>query len=506
MSDSAFVSLESFCEMSSPTASRLTGVQWLVCIIAAIGFAFDIYELLMLPLIIKSAIPALALKAGWATPDTISSWVAGGDDFKRWAPSLFFVPALVGGVFGLVGGWLTDRLGRRRVLTFSILLYAFGACAAGFSTNLYHLLCFRCCVFVGVCVEFVAAVAWLAELFPNHEQREKVLGWTQAFSSFGGLMVSGMNILAGTLAASLPSIAGDHEAWRYTLISGVIPALPLLLIRPFLPESPEWQKKKDAGTLRRPSIAELFSPELRKTTILTTLVFAASYGIAFGAIQQLPQVLGAQALGVPGKESGHKQVLEAAKLKAGAPKGTNPKNGKPVFTPDQKKAAGNESDAVVASVTLWQELGGLLGRALLAVLALKIVSRRTLLRVFQIPALFIVPAFFYWVGGALQSDSLTLIKIGIFVCGVFVVGQFSFWGNYIPLVFPVHLRGTGESFAANIGGRIIGTAAAFLTISLAAGPGQMAIVGAFVAGGYALVGAILTGMLPEPKRDDESAH
>ena len=95
-----------------------------------------------------------------------------------------------------------------------------------------------------------------------------------------------------------------------------------------------------------------------------------------------------------------------------------------------------------------------------------------------------------------------MIKIGIFLAGVLVVGQFSFWGNYIPLVFPVHLRGTGESFAANIGGRIIGTAAAFLTITFSASdkpdPARMAIVGACVAGAYAVVGAILTGLLPEP--------
>ena len=43
-------------------------------------------------------------------------------------------------------------------------------------------------------------------------------------------------------------------------MSGVIPAIPLILIRPFLPESPAWQQKKAAGTLKRPSIAALFSP------------------------------------------------------------------------------------------------------------------------------------------------------------------------------------------------------------------------------------------------------
>ena len=74
-------------------------------------------------------------------------------------------------------------------------------------------------------------------------------------------------------------------------MSGVIPAIPLILIRPFLPESPAWQKKRAEGTLKRPSIAALFAPELRQTTIVTTLMFAMSYGAAFGAIQQIPQIV-----------------------------------------------------------------------------------------------------------------------------------------------------------------------------------------------------------------------
>ena len=55
------------------------------------------------------------------------------------------------------------------------------------------LLFFRCTTFIGVCVEFVAAVAWLAELFADPHQREKVLGYTQAFSSIGGLLVAVAN-------------------------------------------------------------------------------------------------------------------------------------------------------------------------------------------------------------------------------------------------------------------------------------------------------------------------
>lgn len=491
---------------TAPTAWPLTPTQWLICVIAAIGFAFDIYELLMLPLIIKPAIAALSAPiiqqlaaGGMPQAEATALWIPGGTEYVKWARTLFFLPAIAGGIFGLLGGYLTDRLGRRRVLTFSILLYAGSAFASGFATSLPQLLVLRCLVFIGVCVEFVAAVAWLAELFPVREQREKILGYTQAFSSFGGLLVGAANVLAANIALSLPAIQDGHEAWRYTLISGVFPALPLIFIRPFLPESPAWAKKKAEGTLKRPSIAELFAPELRKTTIVTTLVFAASYGIAFGAIQQMPQILGGP--------KGHVQIRAAAKAAQDNALSQAQAAGQPAPPAGRlRQIAANQSDEQVAKVTIWQEIGGLGGRFLLAVLAVRIISRRALFRVFQIPALLYVPLFFWWVSTSLdQSGSLQMIKIGIFVAGLFTVAQFSFWGNYIPLVFPVHLRGTGESFAANIGGRILGTAAAFITLSLSAAtppdPAKIAVVGACVAGGYALLGALLTQLLPEPKKE-----
>jgi MFS family permease len=471
--------------MSAP-APLSDRVIWLVCLVASIGFAFDIYELLMLPLIVKSAV----LKLGGYAPGT--------PEYIAWARTLFFVPALAGGVFGLIGGYLTDYLGRRRVLTFSILLYAFSACAAGFSTNLWQLLVCRCLVFVGVCVEFVAAVAWLAELFTDPRQREKVLGFTQAFSSLGGIMVAAANEFCAYLAENrlVPAIHGLHEAWRYTLISGVIPAIPLIVIRPFLPESPAWQAKRLAGTLKRPSIAELFSPKLAKTTIITTLMFAASYGIAFGAIQQLPQILSAPTGGHVAIDAVAQQAVAAAKS-----------GGKELTEAQVKATAANAKDRETAQVSQMQEWGGLIGRVLFAIAALTALSRRGLYRLFNWPALLFVPFFFYWISHNLQTDSLDSIKWGVFLAGMLVVAQFSFWGNYIPLVFPVHLRGTGESFAANIGGRVLGTFAAWLTLTLSAStppnPARIALVGGCVAGSYALVGALLSFFLPEPKPEAE---
>ena len=130
----------------------LTRTEWLICVIAAIGFAFDIYELLMLPLIVGPALRELG------------GLTLGMPEYAYWRDLLFYVPAVAGGIFGLLGGYLTDRLGRRRVLVWSILLYAFSAFAAGFSTSLPMLLFFRCTTFIGVCWDFDAAVACLAEL------------------------------------------------------------------------------------------------------------------------------------------------------------------------------------------------------------------------------------------------------------------------------------------------------------------------------------------------------
>ena len=185
---------------------RLTRTQWLICAIAAIGFAFDIYEILMLPLIVRPALLEL------------TGAVPGSPEYQMWVGRLFYIPAFAGGIFGLLGGYLTDLFGRRRVLTYSILIYAVSAFLSGFSTSIEMLLVLRCFVFVGVCVEFVAAVAWLAELFTEPKRREKVLGYTQAFSSLGGLLVAYANGLAVDYAAE-PAVARHASASTFRTIT-----------------------------------------------------------------------------------------------------------------------------------------------------------------------------------------------------------------------------------------------------------------------------------------------
>ncbi|MEO8260162.1 MAG: MFS transporter [Acidobacteriota bacterium] len=432
----------------------LTPVQWAIAIIASIGFLFDSYELLMLPLIVRPALSELLGVPG--SSPLVNEWVG----------YVQFIPAVAGGIFGLLGGYLTDLLGRRRVLVWSILLYAFSALASGYSTSVYWLLFWRCCTFVGVCVEFVAAVAWLSELFPNPKQRESIVGWTQAFGSLGGILVSGAYYLVVTYGAHLPEVRGAHEAWRYTLMSGVIPAVPLIIFRPFLPESPMWREKKLAGTLRRPSIAEIFRPQFRTTTIVTTIMMACAFAAAFGAIQQVPRI-------VPG-------------------------------LPELQGLPRTAQEQIIPVVQSYQEFGGLAGRILLALLAARILSRRRLLHIFQVPGLILLPVVFIFTA----TTNLELLKWGTFLVGMATIAQFSFWGNYLPRVYPTYLRGTGESFAANVGGRMIGTSAALVTTQLVGAmpgatlPTRLAYASALVGTTVYVIGFVASWWLPEPGREE----
>src|SRR5258708_7963342 len=112
----------------APPLSRT--IKWTICAMAALGFLFDIYEVQVAPLTIQ---PAL-LELGNLAPGT--------ENYRDWASYLFWFPPLVGGFAGLWGGYFADRFGRRRILTWSILLYTVAAFSAGLATTLPQLLTF----------------------------------------------------------------------------------------------------------------------------------------------------------------------------------------------------------------------------------------------------------------------------------------------------------------------------------------------------------------------------
>ena len=227
--------------MSSPVpgaaAAGLPPVtRLLVLAVAAIGFLFDTYELLMFPVIGAQALSEL-LKVPPTDPMV-----------RLWSGRMLWIAALSGGIFGLLGGVLIDRFGRKTVMIVSILMYSFSPVAAAFSTELWMFILFRCTTFIGVCVEFVAAITWLAELFEDKKQRELAIGWTLACASLGGIFVTEVfnEIVSGLRehpdgASWIPVPAA---AWRYTLLTGLIPGALILVLMPFVPESRVWKARE----------------------------------------------------------------------------------------------------------------------------------------------------------------------------------------------------------------------------------------------------------------------
>jgi MFS family permease len=483
---------------------------WLVVIVAAIGFLFDTYELLMTPLVLA---PALSELLG-VPPNH--------PEVTAWVGKVLWMTALSGGIFGLLGGWLIDRLGRKSVMIGSIFVYSLSPVMAGLSTELPWLIFFRCTTFVGVCVEFVAAVTWLSELFPDKRQRELVVGWTQAFASVGGLFVTAVSAGIGSLVqnnvlTTLPFV-GDAAAWRFTLMTGLIPALPIALLLPFVPESAVWLERKRSGTLKRPRFGELFASGLLRTTLVGTVLSACAYAAAFGTLQVtvaqgvpgLPDLADARARMKPINDENKVLSGELKTLPADAPERVAKEK---AFNDNLKKIGKINKEEIQPRrehVQFMQELGGLVGRILLALALVYIASKRLLLWLFQVPGLLIIPVVWWWVFPN-QAEYFTL---GVFLAGACIVAQFSYFGEYLPKVFPVHLRGTGGAFATNVGGRMIGTSAAFLTTGVIAplltgwtggGPVTPEKV-AYAAGVTGLlvftVGFLVSFFLPEPPQKE----
>lgn len=494
---------------SSPSLSR---THWLIIIIASIGFLFDTYELLMTPLVAAPAIAEL-LKVPLNNP-MVTDWVG----------RLLWIAAVCGGVFGLLGGWLVDRLGRKKVMALSIFVYSLSPFCAAYAKTLPVFVFFRCTTFIGVCVEFIAAITWLAEVFEDKKQREKWLGITQAFASLGGVAVTAVSIWISSHGKDLPHMglplglgSADPGSWRYLLMTGLLPAIPIAAMLPFVPESKIWLEKRAAGNLKRPSFGALFSPELRRVTIVTALLSACAYGIAFGALQVTVARV------TPGLPELAPQAKQLVPLRKEAEALNTKLNALPENDPARKEIIGQIkanfvkqkplNDVVKETadkVQFRQEMGGLAGRILLAILLIVGLSRVALLKVFQLPALIILPLTyfkFFAVGGETFLWSY-------FFCGLLTVAQFSYFGEYLPKVFPMHLRGTGGSFATNVGGRMIGTSMATLNTAwlaplLAGGaqamkPMHVALAAGYIATAMAVIAFIVGFLLPEPKETTES--
>ena len=140
---------------------------------------------------------------------------------------------LFGAMIGaLVGGKLSDVLGRKGSLRVCAILFFFGALGSALAPSYGVMLPAR--IVLGVAVGAAAATVpvYLAEMAPAHRRGRMV--------TINELMIVGGQFLAFTINAIIDAAFGGQSVWRWMLIVAATPAIALFIGLYFLPESPRW--------------------------------------------------------------------------------------------------------------------------------------------------------------------------------------------------------------------------------------------------------------------------
>ena len=149
---------------------------------------------------------------------------------------------LAGAVLGaLVFGYLADRYGRRRLFTWTLLLYVCATAATGLSWNLFSFTLFRAITGAGIGGEYAAINSAVDEVVPAR-LRGRIDLWINGTFWIG--------IILGSLVSVVflrPGLFGSVPGWRLAFLSGVPFGILVLVMRRFIPESPRWLTLKGAN-------------------------------------------------------------------------------------------------------------------------------------------------------------------------------------------------------------------------------------------------------------------
>jgi len=142
---------------------------------------------------------------------------------------------LVGAVAGaLLFGWLTDRLGRKKLFSMTVLVYLLATIACGLSWNFSSFALFRLVTGAGIGGENAAVNTTIQELIPARRR-----DFTDLVVNGGFWLGAALGAL-GALVVLDPAIVPPEIGWRAAFVIGGLLGGIVLFLRGFLPESPRW--------------------------------------------------------------------------------------------------------------------------------------------------------------------------------------------------------------------------------------------------------------------------
>jgi MFS family permease len=142
---------------------------------------------------------------------------------------------LCGAVLGaFVFGWLTDRLGRKRLFSITLTVYLLATAATGLSWNVWSFVLFRFLTGAGIGGEYTAINSTIQELTPA-----RLRGWTDLLIN-GSFWVGAAMGAGGSVVLLNPALIDPALGWRLAFLIGTMIGLFILVMRRWIPESPRW--------------------------------------------------------------------------------------------------------------------------------------------------------------------------------------------------------------------------------------------------------------------------
>jgi MFS family permease len=147
------------------------------------------------------------------------------------AGSCYLAGAVLGAVFF---GWLTDRLGRKKLFTITLAIYLLATAATGLSWGPWSFIVFRFVTGAGIGGEYTAINSTIQELIPA-----RFRGWTDLLIN-GSFWLGAAMGAGGSLVLLDPAFIDPAIGWRLAFLIGAAIGLVILVMRLWIPESPRW--------------------------------------------------------------------------------------------------------------------------------------------------------------------------------------------------------------------------------------------------------------------------
>ncbi len=415
--------------------SGVTSYQWLVLLVAWLGWVFDSMDSTIYALVLHPALHDL-LRASLGP--TVSQEAIG------WYGGIIFSVFLIGWALGgILFGVFADRFGRTKTLIFTILIYALFTGLAALSRTWWELALYRFLTAFGIGGEWAAGAALVAEVWSD-DKRAKAAGILQSAWAAGFLLAAVLNLLL------------RHSGWRMMFLVGILPAFVALGVRVWVKEPERWLRAHaidtNSGLAQPKKLAALFQPgQIRGTLVGSGLAFVAVFGL-WGATNWTPTLVRS--------------------------------------LPDLQKTEPAAVASYVSYATMLLNVGALLGYLSFGPLAERF-GRRPIFALMCTGSLVMLPVAF------LTPHSLTHVFLLLPLLGFFNNGIFSGFPIYLPELYPTSIRATGAGFCFNVG-RIFASTAPFLTGFLVAALGGFGRAASTIALIYG-VGLLILLFAPETR-------